>query len=135
AIAEYGHRSAVGRSVLPSTEVAAERGRRIEEAEEARAHDADVHLARIGAHADGQLAIRDLGGSREAACEPGEVDVSRVWKAGARPFPPAEDVAGVHPVSERGLAQHLRRPEEEAVDHREDRRVRADPEPQCENYH
>ena len=41
-----GNVRAIPRNVLARTEVATERGGRVEEAEEARAHDANAHLAR-----------------------------------------------------------------------------------------
>ena len=66
-VAQHGDRRAGRRLILGLGEVAAERRRRVEEAEEVRAHDADAHLARGVADADGQVALRVAGDARRTS--------------------------------------------------------------------
>ena len=76
---------ALGRLVFGVREVPADRWRRVEEAEEARGDDADVHLARGVADADREIVERERRRVRENACDHrARSAVARTDSAGTR---------------------------------------------------
>ena len=133
-VGEHHDRSPAGRRVLRAREVAADRGRGIEEREQARAHDADRHLACVRASADGKSGSPSLGEPRERRSPPCEICVPRVRHSVRKRFFAASRGAVVDAVGQRRIAQHRRRPEQQSIDDREHRRVRADAEPECEHH-
>src|SRR2546429_1285310 len=83
-VCQHRHRRPIGRTVLDRGEVPAQRRWRIEEAEEAGAHDADAHFMRLRAYADGEVLLGERGGASETGRPARQIDVARVLHVAGR---------------------------------------------------
>src|SRR5262249_46794226 len=119
---------AVRRLVFGVGEVASKDWWRVEEAEEARCHEPDLHLARRVAVADREVIERERRGAREGGRPARQVRDPSVLIRGAGAFLSANRRGYVDAVRRRRVDHERRRPEQEAVDDAEHRRVGANAE-------
>jgi hypothetical protein len=104
-VAEYHHRLARRWLIFRRGEIPPEHGRSVEEVEEARAHDADLHLARGIADANGHGARRIPRRPREGRRPLRQIDVSRVAADAADVLRAAIGLRRVDPVRQRGITE------------------------------
>lgn len=133
-MAQHRDRRAGRRLVLGLGEVPPERRRRVEEAEKARAHGADAHLACGLSDTDRKVAGSMTCHARERVRPLREVEMPRVLTAGGGTFRTAERLESIDAVHHLRVSHQRRRPKEQPVHDAEHRGVSADAEPERRHH-
>ena len=122
-----------GRRVLAGSEVPSDDWWRVEESKETGADDRDAAQLGVIPHTDCERLARDAGCLRERRRVVGEVDVARIDAARFALHAAARSIQ-VDAVHRCGIDHARGRAEEQVIDEREHRGVRADPERERERH-